>query len=399
MRTEEARAVRLADYRPPDWLVETVRSRRDAAIATAEPACAPRIKLKPNPAAGAPAPLKLDGDGLTLVSLKLDGEPLAADRYAATPDSLTIPQPPNRPFTLEIETLVDPTANTQLSGLYRASGTYCTQCEAEGFRRITYFPDRPDVMAVYTTRIEADKAEAPVLLANGNLIEHGDLPDGRHFAVWHDPWPKPSYLFALVGGNLGVRRGHASPPCPAARSRCASTSSPARRSCCGFAMDSLKRSMRWDEQAFGREYDLDIFMIVAVSRLQHGRDGEQGTQRLQRQIRAGLARHRDRPGLRQHRSDHRARVFPQLDRQPHHLPRLVPALPEGRPHRFPRSGVHLRRALARGGADRRRARACAPCSSPRTPGPSPIRCGRSSIARSTTSTPRPSTTRAPRWCG
>ena len=166
------------------------------------------LKLKPNPAAGAPAPLKLDGDGLTLVSLKLDGEPLAADRYAATPDGLTIPQPPNRPFTLEIETLVDPTANTQLSGLYRSSGTYCTQCEAEGFRRITYFPDRPDVMAVYTTRIEADKAEAPVLLANGNLTEHGDLPDGRHFAVWHDPWPKPSYLFALVGGKLGVRRGH-----------------------------------------------------------------------------------------------------------------------------------------------------------------------------------------------
>ena len=132
------------------------------------------LRLKPNPAAGAPAPLVLDGDGLTLVSLKLDGEPLAADRYVATPDSLTIAQPPHRPFTLEIETLVDPTANTQLMGLYRSSGIYCTQCEAEGFRRITYFLDRPDVMAVYTTRIEADKAEAPVLLANGNPVERGD---------------------------------------------------------------------------------------------------------------------------------------------------------------------------------------------------------------------------------
>src|SRR5207342_2113152 len=117
----------------------------------------------------APAPLVLDGDGLTLVSLKIDGEAVAADRYLATPDRLTIAQPPHRPFTLEIETLVNPQANTQLSGLYRSSGNYSTQCEAEGFRRITYYPDRPDVMAVFTTRIEADKAETPVLLANGNL--------------------------------------------------------------------------------------------------------------------------------------------------------------------------------------------------------------------------------------
>src|SRR5581483_7999181 len=127
------------------------------------------LRFKPNPAAGAPAPLVLDGDELTLVSLKIDGAPLAKDAYVTTPDGLTIPQPPHRPFTLEIETLVDPEANTQLSGLYRSSGTWCTQCEAEGFRRITYFADRPDVMAVYTTRIEADKAQAPVLLANGNL--------------------------------------------------------------------------------------------------------------------------------------------------------------------------------------------------------------------------------------
>ena len=171
---------------------------------------------------------------------------------------------PNGPFTLEIETLVDPTANTQLSGLYRSSGTYCTQCEAEGFRRITYFPDRPDVMAVYTTRIEADKAQAPVLLSNGNLIESGALSGGRHFAVWHDPHPKPAYLFALVGGNLS-----------AIEDRFVTMSGrnvalriyvePGKEGRCGYAMDSLKRSMRWDEEKFGREYDLDIFMIVAVS--------------------------------------------------------------------------------------------------------------------------------------
>ena len=183
----------------------------------------------------------------------------------ATPDSLTIPQVPNGPFTLEIETLVDPTANTQLSGLYRSSGTYCTQCEAEGFRRITYFPDRPDVMAVYTTRIEADKSEAPVLLSNGNLIDSGDLPGGRHFAIWHDPHPKPSYLFALVGGNLGARRGSLPHHVRARRRRCASMSSPARRTAAATPWTRSSASMRWDEEAFGREYDLDIFMIVAVS--------------------------------------------------------------------------------------------------------------------------------------
>ena len=202
MRTEEPRAVRLSEYRPPDWLVETVDL--DIRLHPERTPVRATLKLKPNPAAGAPAPLMLDGDGLSLVSVKLDGIPLTADRYAATADSLTIAQPPQRPFTLEIETLVNPQANTQLSGLYRSSGTYCTQCEAEGFRRITYFPDRPDVMAVYTTRIEADMAEAPVLLANGNLRDSGGLPGGRHFAVWHDPWPKPAYLFAMVGGRLGV---------------------------------------------------------------------------------------------------------------------------------------------------------------------------------------------------
>ena len=206
----------------------------------------------------------LDGDGLTLASLRLDGEPMPPEHYVATPDRLTIAQPPQRPFVLEIETIVNPEANTQLSGLYRSGGTYCTQCEAEGFRRITYFPDRPDVMAVYTTRIEADKAEAPVLLANGNLRERGELAGGRHYAVWHDPWPKPSYLFALVGGRLGsiedrfvTRSGRA----VALRIYV----EPGKEDRAGYAMDSLKRAMRWDEEAFGREYDLDVFMIVAVS--------------------------------------------------------------------------------------------------------------------------------------
>jgi aminopeptidase N len=261
MRTDTAQPIRLKDYCPPNWLVETVSL--DFSLHPTQTKVRATLALKPNPEAAA-APLVLDGDGLTLAALKLDGTALPPESYVATPDSLTIPQVPNAPFTLEIETLVDPTANTQLSGLYRSSGTFCTQCEAEGFRRITYFPDRPDVMAVYTTRVEADKGEAHVLLSNGNLIESGDLPGGRHFAVWHDPHPKPSYLFALVGGNLS-----------AIEDRFVTMSGrnvtlriyvePGKESRCGYAMDSLKRSMRWDEERFGREYDLDIFMIVAVS--------------------------------------------------------------------------------------------------------------------------------------
>src|SRR5215213_3627357 len=202
MRTEQARSVRLKDYRPPDWLVETVHL--DILLHPTATKVRSSLQLKPNPATGAPAPLVLDGDGLNLVSVSIDGEELPPERYATGSDTLSTAQPPQQSFRLEIETLLDPTNNTQLMGLYRSGKTYCTQCEAEGFRRITYFPDRPDVMAVYTTRIEAEKSDAPVLLANGNLIEHGDIPNtDRHFVVWHDPFPKPSYLFAMVGGTLG----------------------------------------------------------------------------------------------------------------------------------------------------------------------------------------------------
>jgi aminopeptidase N len=261
MRTDTARPIRLQDYRSPEWLVDRVSL--DVSLHPTSARVRATLSLTPNPASAA-APLVLNGDGLTFVSLRLDGSPVLASSFIVTADSLTISQPPNRAFTLEIETIVDPSANTQLSGLYRSSGTYCTQCEAEGFRRITYFPDRPDVMAVYTTRIEADKSEAPVLLANGNLIETGDASGGRHFAVWHDPHPKPSYLFALVGGDLAF-----------VEDRFVTMSGRnvtlriyvehGKEDRCGYAMDSLKRAMRWDEEAFGREYDLDIFMIVAVS--------------------------------------------------------------------------------------------------------------------------------------
>jgi aminopeptidase N len=263
MRTEEARPVRLEDYRPPDWLVETVEL--DVTLDPVASRVRATLTLRPNGKRAAPAPLMLDGDALELRALKLDGAALPPEQFVATADRLTIAQPPHRPFRLEIETVVDPSSNTQLMGLYRSGPIYCTQCEAEGFRRITYFPDRPDVMAVYTTRIEAEKADAPVLLANGNLIASGDVPGtSRHFAVWHDPFPKPSYLFALVGGKLA---------CVEDRFRTMSGRDvtlriyvePGKEARCAYAMDSLKRAMRWDETAFGREYDLDIFMIVAVS--------------------------------------------------------------------------------------------------------------------------------------
>ena len=263
MRTEEARPVRLEDYRQPDWVVETVEL--DVKLDPAATRVRATLALRPNGNGAAPAPLTLDGDALDLRGLKLDGATIPPEQFVATPDRLTIAQPPQRPFRLEIETVVDPSANTQLMGLYRSGAIYCTQCEAQGFRRITYFLDRPDVMAVYTTRIEAEKADAPVLLANGNLVASGDLPGtSRHFAVWHDPFPKPSYLFALVGGKLA---------CVEDRFRTMSGRDVTLRiyveagkeARCVYAMDSLKRAMRWDETAFGREYDLDIFMIVAVS--------------------------------------------------------------------------------------------------------------------------------------
>ena len=267
MRTEEPRAVRLQDYRPPDWLIETVEL--DVSLHPTATTVRARLKIKPN-AAGTPAPLVLDGEELTLRSLALDGKPLPEANYVATSDRLTIAQPPNREFSLDIETVIDPTGNTQLMGLYRAGATYCTQCEAEGFRRITYFLDRPDVMAVYTTRIEAEKKEAAVLLSNGNLIAQGDVPGtSRHFAVWQDPFPKPSYLFALVGGNLA----HVEDSFTTMSGRKVALAiyvEPGKEERCPYAMDSLKRSMRWDETAFGREYDLDIFMIVAVSAFNMG---------------------------------------------------------------------------------------------------------------------------------
>ncbi|MFC0218570.1 aminopeptidase N [Pseudochelatococcus lubricantis] len=266
MRADNAPVIRLEDYQPTDYLIDTVSLA--IGLHPTETRVTATLALRPNPAGHAGASLALDGDELVFVSAALDGSPLAADAYTASPEKFVLHRPPQQPFTLTIETCVNPTANTKLMGLYRSNGTYCTQCEADGFRRITYFLDRPDVLSVYTTRIEAD-TDTPLLLGNGNPAEAGALAEGRHFAVWHDPFPKPSYLFAIVGGDLD----HVEDVFTTASGRKVKVAvyvERGKRERARYALDALQRAMRWDEEVFGREYDLDVFNIVAVSAFNMG---------------------------------------------------------------------------------------------------------------------------------
>ena len=220
-----------------------------------------------NPAAGpddgGPAPpLVLDGEEQQEVTVSLNGAALAPESYTLSPTALTLHAPPAS-GEITIRSRIDPAANGALEGLYLSSGVFCTQCEPEGFRRITYFPDRPDVLAVYTTTIIADRARYPVLLSNGDAVSAGDLPDGRHFARWHDPFPKPTYLFALVAGDLAALEDSFT-TMSGRRVALAIYSTPANLDRCTHAMESLKRAMRWDEERFGREYDLGTFMIFCA---------------------------------------------------------------------------------------------------------------------------------------
>ncbi|WP_114945472.1 aminopeptidase N [Microvirga calopogonii] len=263
MRIDTNPIVRLEDYRPSDFLIDRVEL--DVKLHPTETRVVATLAVRPNPEGRPDAPLTLDGDELNLKTVALNGRTLAAEEFEASPQSLTIAQPPRQPFTLTIETEINPTTNTKLMGLYRSSGNYCTQCEAEGFRRITYFLDRPDVLSVYTTRIEADRDDAPVLLGNGNPVESGAVEGShRHYAVWHDPHPKPSYLFALVGGRLG-RISKNFTTMSGRDVELAIYVEPGKEDRADYALDALERSMRWDERVFGREYDLDVFNIVAVS--------------------------------------------------------------------------------------------------------------------------------------
>jgi len=206
--------------------------------------------------------LELDGEGLRLKSIKIDGKTLSESNYDLHSNGLTIPNTPDT-FSLEIVTHINPQANTALEGLYRSSGNYCTQCEAQGFRRITYYQDRPDVMTTFSVKIIADKASNPVLLSNGNPVATGDLDGGKHWAEWHDPFAKPSYLFALVAGDLSHVEDHFTTISGRDITLRIFTEEHHIHQC-AHAMASLKRAMAWDEQRFGLEYDLDLFMIVAV---------------------------------------------------------------------------------------------------------------------------------------
>ncbi|ESY05937.1 aminopeptidase N [Mesorhizobium sp. LNJC399B00] len=261
MRTDTGQVFKLEDYRPNDFSIPqtglTFRLSPDATRVTGV------LTIERRDGAAASTSLVLDGDGLVLKRIAIDGRELAPAEYLATPDQLTILRPPAR-FQLLLETEIAPASNEALMGLYRSSNVYCTQCEAEGFRRITYFLDRPDILSVYTVRIEARLDEAPLLLSNGNPVESGALADGWHFAVWDDPFPKPSYLFALVAGNLG-KVADSFVTMSGREVELGIYVEPGKEGLAGYAMDALKRSMQWDEQAFGREYDLDVFNIVAVS--------------------------------------------------------------------------------------------------------------------------------------
>jgi aminopeptidase N len=269
MSKNSPKTIHLKDYTPPSHLIDRVAL--DVTFHAEETAVSAHLAVRPNPDSPASqGPLELDGESLKLVRIAVDGKELAKDGYSTTEQKLTIHHPPARPFTLDISTLCSPKANTELSGLYLSNGIYCTQCEAQGFRRITYFLDRPDVLARFRVRIEAEKSEAPVLLANGNLIDSGDIAGtGRHFAVWEDPFPKPCYLFAMVGGNLAFVEDSFT-TMSGRKIALRIYVEPGKEDRCGWAMESIKKSMAWDEQAFGREYDLDIFMIVAVSMFNMG---------------------------------------------------------------------------------------------------------------------------------
>ncbi|MBV9570448.1 MAG: aminopeptidase N [Alphaproteobacteria bacterium] len=264
MRTDEPRAIHLKDYRAPDFHISKIDL--DFVLAPENTRVTARMQVKRNGANS--APLVLNGEHLKLVSLRLDDEELPESRYRADAETLTIDNLPDE-FVLDAITEIAPASNTSLEGLYVSKGIFCTQCEAEGFRRITYYLDRPDNLAVFTTRIEADKRQYPVLLSNGNLVESGELADGRHFAKWIDPFPKPCYLFALVAGDLGhIRDEFVTASGRKVDLRIYVEHRNEQRAT--YAMDSLKRAMKWDEEAYGREYDLDIFMIVAVSAFNFG---------------------------------------------------------------------------------------------------------------------------------
>ncbi len=267
MRTETEQTIFLKDYAPSPYRIVSVEL--DFRILEENTRVRAQLTVEPAEGTAPGTPLVLDCDELKLTSVAIDGLPLMLSAYLADEKGLTVFEPPPRPFVLETEVVIEPEKNTRLMGLYRSSGTWCTQCEPEGFRRITYYLDRPDVLATFRVRITAPLAAAPVLLANGNLVDRGDAGDGLHYALWEDPFPKPAYLFALVAGDLGsITDSYTTGS--GRKIALAIYCAHGKEEQCRWAMDSLKRSMAWDERRFGREYDLDMFNIVAVNDFNFG---------------------------------------------------------------------------------------------------------------------------------
>lgn len=256
MNSAAPQTVYLKDYTPPAWWIDTVDL--DFVIAAGATTVTARLALRRNPAVAA-QPLVLDGEELETLSVSVDGQPAT---FVATPTSLTLADLPDA-CTLTTVVRIDPDKNTRFSGFYRSRDGYFTQCEAQGFRRITWFLDRPDVMSVYTVTLHADKEAFPVLLANGNPVAAGDEADGRHWAKWADPFRKPAYLFAVVAGKLDVLRDSFR-TASGREVQLAIYVEPGKLDQCPHAMAALQKSMRWDEERFGLECDLDHYMIVAV---------------------------------------------------------------------------------------------------------------------------------------
>jgi aminopeptidase N len=387
MRTDMPQPIRLSDYHPPAYLIDEVRLDFDLAPNTTRVKA--RLSIRRN--GDHSEPLVLDGVRLKAISVAVDGQVLTPGAYEISDDHLTVAQVPSA-FTLETEVEIDPDNNKALEGLYMSGGRFCTQCEAEGFRKITWFADRPDVLARYDVRIEADKAAYPRLLSNGNLVEAGDLPGGRHFALWNDPFPKPCYLFALVAGELDELADSLT-TMSGREVALRIYVDPGMAPRAAYAMDALKRSMVWDETTFGREYDLDLFMIVAVRDFNFGAMENKGLNVFNSSLLlADPATATDQDFERiesviAHEYFHNwtgdritCRDWFQL------------CLKEG-------LTVFRDQSAARRCNGSRTSGRCARASFPRTPVPWPIQSGRPATSRSRTSTPRPSMKRAPRLSG
>lgn len=268
MKDDQPSAIYLKDYQAPDYWIDSTHLTFDLHEDHALVTSGLQVRLNQEKNGKALPPLVLHGEELELVSLHRDGQELEPGDYQLLPGSLSLPVIAKQ-FDVHIVTRIRPQENTSLEGLYKSNGMFCTQCEAEGFRKMTYYLDRPDVMSVFTTKVIASQARYPVLLSNGNAIDRGELENDRHYVTWEDPFKKPSYLFALVGGDLEcVEDTFTTMSGREVVLQIFTESHNIHK--CGHAMISLKKSMRWDEDVYGREYDLDIFMIVAVDHFNMG---------------------------------------------------------------------------------------------------------------------------------